>query len=94
VLFVDRIKELREKKYMVQRQFAAALEIDTPMCSKIERDERHAKQHISLMYRQNENQKSVFSLSQFAEKQIFLPYAEELYPDLGNITVHRREFNF
>jgi hypothetical protein len=41
-----------------------------------------------------ENQKSAFNLSQFAEKQIFLPYAEELYPDLGNIAVHRKKFGF
>jgi putative restriction endonuclease len=41
-----------------------------------------------------ENQKSVFNLAQFAGKPIFLPYAEELYPDLGNITVHRRKFGF
>ncbi|MDR1552922.1 MAG: helix-turn-helix domain-containing protein [Prevotellaceae bacterium] len=43
MLFADRIKELREKKQMVQRQFAAALETDTPMYSKIERGERRAK---------------------------------------------------
>ncbi|MDR0682059.1 MAG: hypothetical protein LBG15_09475, partial [Dysgonamonadaceae bacterium] len=41
-----------------------------------------------------ENQKSVFNFSQFAGKQIFLPYAEELYPDLGNIATHRRKFGF
>jgi putative restriction endonuclease len=41
-----------------------------------------------------ENQKSAFNLSQFAGKQIFLPYAEELYPDLGNIAVHRKKFGF
>jgi putative restriction endonuclease len=41
-----------------------------------------------------ENQKSVFNISQFAGKQIFLPYAEELYPDLGNIAVHRKKFGF
>jgi transcriptional regulator with XRE-family HTH domain len=34
---------LREEKQMPQRQFAAALEIDTPMYSKIERGERPAK---------------------------------------------------
>ena len=41
-----------------------------------------------------ENQKSVFNLSQFAGKQIFLPYSEELYPDPGNIAMHRRKFGF
>jgi transcriptional regulator with XRE-family HTH domain len=43
MMFADRIKELREKKQMVQRQFAAALETDTPMYSKIERGDRRAK---------------------------------------------------
>jgi putative restriction endonuclease len=41
-----------------------------------------------------ENQKSVFNISQFVGKQIFLPYAEELYPDLENIAVHRKKFGF
>jgi putative restriction endonuclease len=41
-----------------------------------------------------ENQKSAFNFSQFAGKQIFLPYAEELYPDLENIAVHRKKFGF
>ncbi|MBZ4674432.1 MAG: Helix-turn-helix protein [Dysgonamonadaceae bacterium] len=43
MLFADRIKELGDKKQIVQRQFAAALEIDTPMYSKIERGNRRAK---------------------------------------------------
>ncbi len=42
-----RIKELREEKGLVQRQLAAELEVDTPMYSKIERDERKAKrEHV------------------------------------------------
>jgi hypothetical protein len=41
-----------------------------------------------------ENQKSVFNFSQFAGKQIFLLYAEELYPDFGNISVYRKKFRF
>jgi putative restriction endonuclease len=41
-----------------------------------------------------ENQKSAFKISQFAGKQILLPYAKELYPDLKNITVHRKKFEF
>jgi len=43
MLFAEKIKQLREEKQMPQRQFAAALEIDTPMYSKIERGERPAK---------------------------------------------------
>ena len=38
-----RIKKLRVEKGMVQRQLAAALEVDSPMYSKIERGERKAK---------------------------------------------------
>jgi transcriptional regulator with XRE-family HTH domain len=41
--FGERIRELREKKKLLQRQLAASLEIDTPMYSKIERGERTAK---------------------------------------------------
>jgi transcriptional regulator with XRE-family HTH domain len=48
-LFADRIKELGDKKQIVQRQFAAALEIDTPMYSKIERGDRRAKREQVIM---------------------------------------------
>lgn len=41
--FGERIRELRESKELLQRQFAASLEIDTPMFSKIERGDRKAK---------------------------------------------------
>jgi putative restriction endonuclease len=41
-----------------------------------------------------ENKKSTFNLSQFAGQQIFLPYAEELYPDLRNIAAHRKKYGF
>lgn len=43
MLFADKLKELREKKQLLQRQLASALEIDTPMYSRIERGERKAK---------------------------------------------------
>jgi putative restriction endonuclease len=39
-----------------------------------------------------ENQKSVFNLSQFAGKQILLPFTEKLFPSLENISFHRRKF--
>ncbi|MDR0602695.1 MAG: HNH endonuclease [Bacteroidales bacterium] len=41
-----------------------------------------------------ENQKSAFNLSQFAGKQILLPFAEDLYPSLENIALHRRKNNY
>ena len=43
MLFADRIRQLREEKQLLQRQLASALEIDTPMYSKIERGDRPAK---------------------------------------------------
>ena len=43
MIFGRKIKELREQRGLVQRQLSAALEIDTPMYSKIERGERKAK---------------------------------------------------
>ena len=50
MIFGKKIKELREERGLVQRQMSAALEIDTPMYSKIERGERKAKRsQIPLM---------------------------------------------
>ena len=46
MIFGKKIKELREEYGMVQRKLAAALDIDTPMYSKIERGERKAKRSI------------------------------------------------
>lgn len=43
MLFGKKIKELREKQGLLQRQLAAVLEIDTPMFSRIERGDRKAK---------------------------------------------------
>lgn len=43
MLFANKIRQLREEQNLLQRQLAAALEIDTPMYSKIERGERPAK---------------------------------------------------
>lgn len=49
MIFGKKIKELREERGMVQRQLAAALEIDTPMFSKIERGARPAKRSQVLI---------------------------------------------
>jgi transcriptional regulator with XRE-family HTH domain len=43
MLFNIKIKQLRESKHLLQRQLASALDIDTPMYSKIERGDRPAK---------------------------------------------------
>lgn len=43
MLFADKIRQLREDRKLLQRHLAAALDMDTPMFSKIERGERPAK---------------------------------------------------
>jgi transcriptional regulator with XRE-family HTH domain len=43
MLFTARIKQLREERQMQQRQFVAALEIDTAIYGKIEKGERCVK---------------------------------------------------
>ena len=43
MLIGERIKELREQQGVMQRQLAAVLEIDTPMFSKIQRDDTRDK---------------------------------------------------
>ena len=43
MLLGQKIKELRMENGVLQRQLASLLEIDTPMFSKIERGDRHAK---------------------------------------------------
>lgn len=48
MLFADKIRQLREEKQLLQRQLASALEIDTPMYSKIERGDRPAKREQVL----------------------------------------------
>ena len=43
MLLGNKIRSLRDKNEVLQRQLAAYLEIDTPMFSKIERGDRRAK---------------------------------------------------
>ena len=43
MLFADKVRQLREQKQLLQRNFAAAMDIDTPLFSKLERGERRAK---------------------------------------------------
>ncbi len=49
MLFANKLKELREKRQLLQRQLASALEIDTPMYSRIERGERKAKREQVIL---------------------------------------------
>ena len=60
MLFANKIRRLREEQQLLQRQLAVALEIDTPMYSKIERGERPAKREqviaIAKLLHTNENE--------------------------------------
>ena len=60
MLFGDKIRELRDEQDLLQRQLAAALEIDTPMFSKIERGDRRAKREqvvkLAELLHQDENE--------------------------------------
>ena len=60
MLFGNKIKELRGEQGLLQRQLAAALEIDTPMFSKIERGDRRAKREqvikLAELLHQDENE--------------------------------------
>ena len=60
MLFGDKIRELRDERDLLQRQLAAALEIDTPMFSKIERGDRRAKREqvvkLAELLHQDENE--------------------------------------
>lgn len=49
MLLGNKIKELRDKHEVLQRQLAAYLEIDTPMFSKIERGDRKAKRRQVIL---------------------------------------------
>ncbi|WP_106829326.1 helix-turn-helix domain-containing protein [Parabacteroides pacaensis] len=64
MLFGNKIKELRDEQGLLQRQLAAALEIDTPMFSKIERGNRRAKreQVIKLAELLHQDEKEMLKL--------------------------------
>ena len=59
MLLGNKIRELRDEQGLLQRQLAAALEIDTPMFSKIERGDRRAKRaqviKLAQLLHQDEN---------------------------------------
>lgn len=60
MLLGNKIRELRDEQKLLQRQLAAALEIDTPMFSKIERGDRRAKREqvvkLAELLHQDENE--------------------------------------
>jgi transcriptional regulator with XRE-family HTH domain len=89
MLFGNRIRQLREEQQMLQRQFAAALEIDTPMYSKIERGERRAKREqviaLAKIFKVNPNE---FLTLWIADKIIAaIGDEKELAPQALNIVI-------
>ena len=60
MIFANKIKQLREEKQLLQRHLAFALDIDTPMYSKIERGDRRAKREqvvkLAELLHQDENE--------------------------------------
>jgi len=82
MIFGKKIKELREEHGMVQRKLAAALDIDTPMYSKIERGERKAKlSHIPIMARLLEIEEKELLTIWLADKVLDTVEGEEVKRD-------------
>jgi transcriptional regulator with XRE-family HTH domain len=48
--FGEKIKQLREKNHLLQRQVASQMELDNPMLSKLERGERKAKKEQVILF--------------------------------------------
>lgn len=93
MLFGNKIKELRDEQGLLQRQLAAALEIDTPMFSKIERGDRRAKREqvikLAELLHQDENEMLTLWL---ADKVLDVVEGEG---ELGNnaINIAQRQIN-
>ena len=64
MIFTEKIRKLREERQMPQRQFAAALEIDTATYCKIEKGERRVKreQVITIAKLLQTDEKELLSL--------------------------------
>lgn len=86
MLFGNKIKELRDEQGLLQRQLAAALEIDTPMFSKIERGDRRAKREqvikLAELLHQDENEMLTLWL---ADKVLDVIEGEE---EIGNNAIN------
>ena len=85
MLFANKLKELREEKQLLQRQLASALEIDTPMYSRIERGERKAKreQVILLAKLLDANEKEFL--------QLWLSNKDNKGADINNCSFNTKE---
>ena len=64
MMFIERIKQLREERQMPQRVLAAALEIDTATYCKIEKGERRVRREQVLIIAEllNADEKELLTL--------------------------------
>lgn len=77
MLFAGKLRTLREKKHLLQRQLASALEIDTPMYSRIERGERRAERGQVLLLAKLLNTDEKELLQQWLADKVYEVLAEE-----------------
>lgn len=87
MLFGNRIKELREEQGLLQRHLAAALEIDTPMFSKIERGDRRAKREQVIILSELLHQDEKAMLTLWLADKFIEAVEDEQERDLCNDTI-------
>ena len=89
VLFGSKIKEIRDKQDVRQRQLADMLNIDVPMFSKIERGERRAKREQVVKLAEFLNQDKTEFLSLWLADKILDAVDSEDAIKLGAIKLAR-----
>ena len=87
MIFANKIKQLMEEKQLLQRHLAFALDIDTPIYSKIERGDRRAKREqvflIAKFFDTDEDKLLAFWLADQVEE--VLVNAKDKTTDVFNI---------
>jgi transcriptional regulator with XRE-family HTH domain len=77
MLFADKIRRLRDEKRMLQWQFAATMDIDAPLFSKIKRGKRHAKHEQVIAIAKNFKVNRNDFLSHWLAEQVSIMVADE-----------------
>lgn len=80
MLFTSKIKELREQKNIPQKRIAAALDIDTPMYSRIERGERPAKREQVVILSKIFDVEEDMLINQWMAEKLFVKIKDEKNP--------------
>jgi transcriptional regulator with XRE-family HTH domain len=94
MLFDNKIRQLREKKQMLQRQFVAALKIDIPMYSKIKHDEYRAKheQVIKPAAYFNINEDELL-IAWFSDKVVYEVLDEDIALQVLKVAAEKVKYN-